>query len=47
MATANQRGLHAHERGAGSGPEASDLHVLAVQLRRMNGEINRVVHGFA
>ncbi|MEU3682153.1 MarR family winged helix-turn-helix transcriptional regulator [Streptomyces sp. NPDC030592] len=47
MATANQRGQRAHERGAGPGPEASDLHVLAVQLRRMNGEINRVVHGFA
>ncbi|CAL9663561.1 MarR family winged helix-turn-helix transcriptional regulator [Streptomyces sp. enrichment culture] len=48
MATANQRGQHAHERGTGRpGPEASDLHVLAAQLRRMNGEINRLVHGFA
>ncbi|WP_235968124.1 MarR family winged helix-turn-helix transcriptional regulator [Streptomyces mesophilus] len=25
----------------------ADLRALAVQLRRMNGEINRVVHGFA
>ncbi|MEU9392779.1 MarR family winged helix-turn-helix transcriptional regulator [Streptomyces sp. NPDC048324] len=24
-----------------------DLHALAVQLRRMNGEINRLAHGFA
>ncbi|MFF8682453.1 MarR family winged helix-turn-helix transcriptional regulator [Streptomyces sp. NPDC015237] len=47
MATANQRGQHAHERGTGAGPEASDLHVLASHLRRMNGEINRLVHGFA
>ncbi|WP_399893570.1 MarR family winged helix-turn-helix transcriptional regulator [Streptomyces sp. BBFR51] len=47
MATANQRGQHAHERGTGSGPEAGDLHVLAAQLRRTNGEINRLVHGFA
>ncbi|WP_121745551.1 MarR family winged helix-turn-helix transcriptional regulator [Streptomyces sp. E2N166] len=47
MATANQRGQHAHERGTGAGPEASDLHVLAAQLRRMNGEINRLVQGFA
>ncbi|WP_307813286.1 MarR family winged helix-turn-helix transcriptional regulator [Streptomyces sp. N35] len=28
-------------------PADADLHALAVQLRRMNGEINRVVHGFA
>ncbi|MGY6022826.1 MarR family winged helix-turn-helix transcriptional regulator [Streptomyces spinosirectus] len=28
-------------------PERADLHSLAVQLRRMNGEINRLVHGFA
>ncbi|MFC9468572.1 MarR family winged helix-turn-helix transcriptional regulator [Streptomyces coelicoflavus] len=47
MATANQRGQHAHERRTGPGAEASDLHVLAAQLRRMNGEINRLVHGFA
>ncbi|MFH9571027.1 MarR family winged helix-turn-helix transcriptional regulator [Streptomyces sp. NPDC017230] len=63
MATANQRGQHAHERGTGAGsgrttaaesgrgskagPEASELHVLAAQLRRMNGEINRLVQSFA
>ncbi|CAM5247339.1 Winged helix-turn-helix transcriptional regulator OS=Streptomyces tendae OX=1932 GN=GUR47_04240 PE=4 SV=1 [Streptomyces tendae] len=49
VATANQRGQDAHERGPGTGPgtEASDLHVLAARLRRMNGEINRLVHAFA
>ncbi|MFJ6838456.1 MarR family winged helix-turn-helix transcriptional regulator [Streptomyces sp. NPDC091209] len=35
-----------------TGPErertaATDLQAFAVQLRRMNGEINRLVHGFA
>lgn len=25
----------------------TDLHSFAVQLRRMNGEINRLIHGFA
>lgn len=45
VATANQRGRRAHEPG--TGPEADDLHVLAAGLRRMNGEINRLVHGFA
>ncbi|GGX59431.1 MarR family winged helix-turn-helix transcriptional regulator [Streptomyces fructofermentans] len=34
-------------RPAGSGPPPSDLQAFAVQLRRMNGEINRLVHGFA
>jgi DNA-binding MarR family transcriptional regulator len=28
-------------------PVTTDLHTFAVQLRRMNGEINRLVHGFA
>ncbi len=43
----------AHERGTGGpgpegpAPEADGPHVLAVRLRRMNGEINRLVHGFA
>ncbi|MGW3662445.1 MarR family winged helix-turn-helix transcriptional regulator [Streptomyces sp. NPDC005141] len=35
---------------AGREPErapATDLQAFAVQLRRMNGEINRLVHGFA
>nr|WP_235614718.1 helix-turn-helix domain-containing protein [Streptomyces ambofaciens] len=31
----------------GTGPEAGDLQELAALLRRMNGEINRLVHGFA
>ncbi|GGQ12949.1 MarR family winged helix-turn-helix transcriptional regulator [Streptomyces mutabilis] len=47
MATANQRGQYARERGTGTGPEAGDLQALAVQMRRMNGEINRLVQGFA
>ncbi|MYR44746.1 helix-turn-helix domain-containing protein [Streptomyces sp. SID5910] len=47
MATANQRGRRAHERETPSGAEAGDLHALAAALRRMNGEINRLVHGFA
>lgn len=41
------------EEPAGQGPavapekESADLLAFAVQLRRLNGEINRVVHGFA
>ncbi|MES5819861.1 helix-turn-helix domain-containing protein [Streptomyces sp. RG80] len=31
----------------GEGPAGADLQAFAVQLRRMNGEINRLVHGFA
>ncbi|MFG3497098.1 MarR family winged helix-turn-helix transcriptional regulator [Streptomyces sp. NPDC047928] len=44
MASTDDRaaGIPAEERGA-----APDLHAFAVQLRRMNGEINRLVHGFA
>ncbi|SDK14753.1 MarR family winged helix-turn-helix transcriptional regulator [Streptomyces indicus] len=33
--------------GGGTAADAGGLQALAVQLRRMNGEINRVVHGFA
>ncbi|AQS66154.1 MarR family winged helix-turn-helix transcriptional regulator [Streptomyces pactum] len=47
MATANERGQHAHERDTAAGDEAGDLHSLAAQLRRMNGEINRLVQDFA
>ncbi|MEW2263100.1 MarR family winged helix-turn-helix transcriptional regulator [Streptomyces sp. NPDC047853] len=47
MSTANQRGQHAQERGTRTGPEAGDLQELAARMRRMNGEINRLVHGFA
>ncbi|MFH8801925.1 MarR family winged helix-turn-helix transcriptional regulator [Streptomyces sp. NPDC017936] len=47
MATANDRERHA----GGDLPQAAaaptDLHAFAVRLRRMNGEINRLVHGFA
>ncbi|MEU5950766.1 MarR family transcriptional regulator [Streptomyces sp. NPDC047525] len=32
---------------AASAPEPTDLQSFAVQLRRMNGEINRLIHGFA
>ncbi|MEV8415460.1 MarR family winged helix-turn-helix transcriptional regulator [Streptomyces niveus] len=31
----------------GTAPGPADLRAFAVQLRRMNGEINRLVHGFA
>ncbi|WP_256995204.1 MarR family winged helix-turn-helix transcriptional regulator [Streptomyces sp. WY228] len=36
-------------RGGASEPEAplADLHAFAVELRRMNSEINRMTHGFA
>lgn len=47
VATANDR----EGRVPGQPSEASgtptDLHAFAVRLRRMNGEINRLVHGFA
>ncbi|MEV8314867.1 MarR family winged helix-turn-helix transcriptional regulator [Streptomyces sp. NPDC059900] len=33
--------------GAAADPVPTDLQAFAVQLRRMNGEINRVIHGFA
>ncbi|MGW6059248.1 MarR family winged helix-turn-helix transcriptional regulator [Streptomyces sp. NPDC055189] len=33
--------------GAASEPVPTDLQAFAVQLRRMNGELNRVIHGFA
>ncbi|MFJ6609041.1 MarR family winged helix-turn-helix transcriptional regulator [Streptomyces sp. NPDC091289] len=32
---------------ADSGAPLTDLHTFAVELRRMNGEINRMTHGFA
>ncbi|MGW8063877.1 MarR family winged helix-turn-helix transcriptional regulator [Streptomyces ziwulingensis] len=47
MSTANQRGQHAHERGTRTGSETGELQELAARMRRMNGEINRLVHGFA
>ncbi|MGC0405965.1 DNA-binding MarR family transcriptional regulator [Streptomyces sp. SAI-126] len=46
MATANQREQgEPPESGAGRAP--TDLYAFAVRLRRMNGEINRLVQGFA
>ncbi|MFI1167512.1 MarR family winged helix-turn-helix transcriptional regulator [Streptomyces sp. NPDC020801] len=47
MATADDRAQRAVGPGAHAGPAARDLQVLAVQLRRMNGEINRLVQDFA
>ncbi|MFF2642009.1 MarR family winged helix-turn-helix transcriptional regulator [Streptomyces niveus] len=32
---------------SGTAPGPADLRAFAVELRRMNGEINRLVHGFA
>ncbi|MFJ6698301.1 MarR family winged helix-turn-helix transcriptional regulator [Streptomyces sp. NPDC091272] len=47
MASTNERDpAPAAAAGAAPGP-AADLQAFAVQLRRMNGEINRLVHGFA
>jgi DNA-binding MarR family transcriptional regulator len=40
-------GKTATERTEREGNPGSDLQAFAVQLRRMNGEINRLVHGFA
>ncbi|MEV7069797.1 MarR family transcriptional regulator [Streptomyces sp. NPDC093990] len=46
MATANQREQDERpESGTGGAP--TDLYAFAVRLRRMNGEINRLVQGFA
>lgn len=49
MATANDRERQQGEREQPSdAPGAgTDLHAFAVALRRMNGEINRLVHAFA
>ncbi|MFF9215289.1 MarR family winged helix-turn-helix transcriptional regulator [Streptomyces viridosporus] len=47
MATADDAERRAAEHDTLRAPEAADLQAFAVQLRRMNGEINRMVHGFA
>ncbi|GAA3506195.1 MarR family winged helix-turn-helix transcriptional regulator [Streptomyces prasinosporus] len=47
MARADDAERRTAERDALRVPEAADLQAFAVQLRRMNGEINRMVHGFA
>ncbi|KOG43731.1 MarR family winged helix-turn-helix transcriptional regulator [Streptomyces resistomycificus] len=47
MATADERTQRTGERKPPGAPAPTDLQHFAVQLRRMNGEINRLVHGFA
>ncbi|MER5410588.1 MarR family winged helix-turn-helix transcriptional regulator [Streptomyces sp. NPDC002769] len=52
MARADNPDDRAGEQDPGGGPEReraapTGLQAFAVQLRRMNGEVNRVVHGFA
>lgn len=47
VATANDRERPAAARESEAFPHPADLHAFAVQLRRMNGGINRLVHGFA
>ncbi|MER6137960.1 MarR family winged helix-turn-helix transcriptional regulator [Streptomyces sp. NPDC001815] len=52
MASADDRESRAGDREpregpAGDGTAVTDLQAFAVRLRRMNGEINRLVHGFA
>ncbi|MFF7640299.1 MarR family transcriptional regulator [Streptomyces canus] len=49
MATANQRDQPDQDARSESGTDGAptDLHAFAVRLRRMNGEINRLVQGFA
>ncbi len=46
VATGNDGKLDEGGRDADASPP-SDLYAFAVRLRRMNGEINRLVHGFA
>jgi hypothetical protein len=47
VATAEDPDQRTATAGPTTVPTGTDLHSLAVQLRRMNGEINRLVHGFA
>ncbi|MFF5499308.1 MarR family winged helix-turn-helix transcriptional regulator [Streptomyces aquilus] len=47
MVTADEPKPQATAPGRSRAPAGTDLQSLAVQLRRMNGEINRLVHGFA
>lgn len=47
MARANDREHRAGEDRPDAFAAPTDLHAFAVRLRRMNGEINRLVHGFA
>ncbi|MFI1566593.1 MarR family winged helix-turn-helix transcriptional regulator [Streptomyces sp. NPDC020490] len=47
MATADDRERRTATQPGPGVPAGTDLQLLAVHLRRMNGEINRLVHGFA
>ncbi|WP_308114854.1 MarR family winged helix-turn-helix transcriptional regulator [Streptomyces sp. ISL-12] len=51
MASTQDRDSRGRQRGTdgspGEAPGGTDLRTFAVRLRRMNGEINRLVHGFA
>ncbi|MFF3504499.1 MarR family winged helix-turn-helix transcriptional regulator [Streptomyces sp. NPDC003247] len=47
MATANDGERRAREDRPDAPGTPTDLPAFAVRLRRMNGEINRLVHGFA
>jgi DNA-binding MarR family transcriptional regulator len=47
VATANDRELRAREDQPDAPETPTDLHAFAVRLRRVNGEINRLVHAFA
>ncbi|MFD9002565.1 MarR family winged helix-turn-helix transcriptional regulator [Streptomyces sp. NPDC059582] len=47
MATANDREQRARGQRSPAGAVPTDLHAFAVQLRRMNGGINRLMQGFA
>ncbi|MFI9828944.1 MarR family winged helix-turn-helix transcriptional regulator [Streptomyces sp. NPDC051913] len=47
MGTADEPNPQATAPGRPRPSAGTDLQSLAVQLRRMNGEINRLVHGFA
>lgn len=47
VATADERAERVPEERSEASGAPTDLHAFAVRLRRMNGEINRLVHGFA
>ncbi|MFE7650089.1 MarR family winged helix-turn-helix transcriptional regulator [Streptomyces phaeoluteigriseus] len=47
MATGNDRTQHERGGDADAASPPTDLYAFAARLRRMNGEINRLVHGFA
>ncbi len=47
VATVNDPERRAGEGRSGRPTAPTDLHAFAVALRRMNGEINRLVHAFA